>query len=244
MVGLALFLLIIVTSVALSLAGSFLNRKFEDAPPFAWCVTYATTVVVVGMLTIFSFVLGGAGRSVGEQASPGLALVSSSFGAMITLCLGIAIYYYPIVLSTFMLTGMFSEMMVGSLYGSSLLGATRTNFGKAEAMALEGGIIAAARLFRKYYEEDPKVPTPLFRAAWLLAEHKIYPESEKMYRDIMKLFEKNTRIWAEAGFRLAELYFEKMDRKEDSLDVLREILRRARHGEDRRRAAETLTMMS
>ncbi len=218
-------LLLIGASAVLSTWGILLNRRHGGVPPFVWCIIYPATVFLCGPAPIFLYVLS----------------VGGGFMVIPAMCLGLLIYSFPIYLGGCMVAGMLSEMTVAALMGSSLGQAPRVSYGKAVALAKQSSPLAAVRQYRKYFDEDPKVPTPLFRAAELLEERQQYNDAERMYKEIMHLFEKQTRAWGEAGFRLSELYEQKMDMQTESVKLLMEIRRRGRYAADKHRAATWLT---
>ena len=107
------------------------------------------------------------------------------------------------------------------LYGSSLITPAPSSYGKARTLAKEGDVAGAMKAYWQYFDENPKVPAPLFAAALLLTEEKRYDEAVRLYRKIVREFEWNTRVWTEAAWRLGNLFeqeFAEMLEKDELLE--------------------------
>ena len=96
----------------------------------------------------------------------------------------------------------------------------------------------ALREYRKYFEENPKVPTPLFAAALYLEQQKEYAVAACFYREIMEKFVKNKPIWAEGCLRLATLSARHLHDSRTADALLHEVMRRARNLKQAKAAAE------
>ena len=123
---------------------------------------------------------------------------------------------------------------------SSIIEPLPSDYSKAKARAKEGDVSGALSEYRRYFEENPKRPAPLFAAAAFLEQVGRFEQAVAYYREIAKTFETNTIIWSEATLRLADTLDNHLDMPKRAEEDWRGILKRARGTSQAKMASERL----
>lgn len=150
----------------------------------------------------------------------------------------------PMALSGWLLLDASSRGTAEALYGLDTGKPAASDYSKARALAKQEQVIAAVRQYRRYFDEDPKEPAPLFEAAQLLAKRKRVLDATALLEEIRKIFDKDDAVWVRATFNLAELNQHRARRGKTASDLLKEIMRRMPQTQYARDANERLTRMT
>ena len=220
------FIVLILTSGAFALLGHWGMRKF-GYPPLLLAVLYPTAAVAAGICTVTAFLRESAHWFVVPEGP--LAAAAVTIHHAIRLALALLIFAPPIIYSGLMLNGLIAQFLVDTVFKSSIVTRPRSCYKRAWSLAHEGRVTEAIHLFRKYYEEDPSVPDPLFYLADMLNHQQRPMEALQRYGEIMRTFEKQEKIWARAAFSCAELYEIKLHNPERARDLLETILKRTKN---------------
>ncbi len=153
---------------------------------------------------------------------------SGSPGAMVGLCGGLLVAFPPIAIAGRLLAGSIGHSFTRNLMASSLISPQPSDYGKARACVVQEDITGALREYRNYYRESPKVPAPLFASARLLERYDRHEEAVTYYQEIIRTFEKQRTVWAEASLALASVYENHLGDVKTADYLLGLILRRAR----------------
>ena len=207
----------------------------EATPPVAVALLLSLLTLLAGGWSVSAYT-SAHNQTVGYE---GTAAVFGHF------CFALGLFLIPGCIAARMLMSSAAEAVASGLLGpvGRQAGANvqALHYGKARALAAKGCTIAAAREFRRYYEENPGEPKPLFAAATLLTRKKFYDEAEKMYRDILSAFDRDAGVWSEAACLLANLLETERRNKAAAEQVLRELALRAPRTEPGRAALQRLS---
>lgn len=219
-----LFALLIAVSAGLTAIGCVIRRRYDGQPPGLVAVLYFFVIVTAlsALVWALAFRGGGAVRT--------LAVLSAA----------LLIAFPPIALMGSQVAGTLSNLLHGSLFGSSLAAPPPSDFSKAEAYAAQGDIDGALNAYRAYFDEAPNSANPLFAAAALLQKSRRFGAAAVYYREVMERFEKSDRTWEEAAIRLANIYEHHIKNVPAADEILLAIVRRAQDSEYRRLAADRL----
>jgi tetratricopeptide (TPR) repeat protein len=123
---------------------------------------------------------------------------------------------------------------------SSIIEPQPSDYSKARAHTKQGDIQGALREYRRYFEENPKRPAPLFAAATMLETKNLFEQAASYYREITVKFESNTAIWSEATLRHGDVLSNHLDMDKKAEELWRGILKRARGSSQAKMASERL----
>ncbi|HIJ65811.1 MAG TPA: hypothetical protein HPP77_07650 [Candidatus Hydrogenedentes bacterium] len=118
------------------------------------------------------------------------------------------------------------------LLGLSTARTPESDLSRARSRASRNDIEGAVSEYRAYFAVDERVPRPLFEAAELLATHARFEEAAAMFRDIMRRFRDDARIWARAAYRLADLQENYLGEGDLARHLFGEIIRRSPTAEE------------
>jgi len=185
-----------------------------------------------GIAVALSFVV----IAVGAPGVLGAMKASALFG----LFLGLLIYFPPIAIASVHLVDVFTKSTVNGLFLSGLSSPAPSRYGKARKRAIEEDLDGALAEFWVYHRQNPKDPGPLLCAVAMFEKHGRFEEAATVWRDILRVYQDNKTVWAEAALRLADLLDQHLDDPKAAQHLLREIKRRASYSEQGRLAAERL----
>ncbi|MBI5092712.1 MAG: hypothetical protein HZB26_09765 [Candidatus Hydrogenedentes bacterium] len=207
---------------------ALLRRRFGPAPRLGAALLCLGLVLTVGAAIVAPFAM---------KASPG-PLGSAPVPLKLLFGLGV---FLPSLWITGRMTGLaaaahFDEFLhrVNAEHRHSM------DYGKARARERGGDVEGALREYRKYFQDHPSIPEPLFSAAQLLAHRRRFSEAEAVLREICARFRKDPAVWTEATYRLANLLDADIGDKPAATALFREIIRVAGKSEQARLAAERL----
>lgn len=152
--------------------------------------------------------------------------------------------FIPMILYGVLLRDAASHSAVESLYGLDTGKPAPSDYSKARALVKQEQVIAAVRQYRRYFEENPKEPEPLFEAAGVLAKKKRVKEAIGILREIRDQFVKDDAVWVRATFLLAELHQNNAGNNKAAQALLKEIVQRAPRTQYGRDANERLTRLN
>lgn len=215
-------LIVAATGLAFWFAAIQIKRHCVPEPPYWLVALYASLVVIIGGYVVFNYVFYAVDRRVGMAVTFGVGYG----GAMIRLC-GSLLFFIPAIYSSaFMVAEAVADFFTSFNQKSTVFAPSPTGYGRAWKFAREGSVVAAVREFRKYFEEEPTIPAPLFGAAQLLQDKGQYNEAAAIYEEIRTKFFRITHVWVEATFRLSELRHQQMNDLPAAIILWRELTRR------------------
>lgn len=220
----------LVQLVAVSAIFTWLGRRTMRKygyPPLLAAILYPLAAIGAGICSV-SFFLRGSADWFDIPTGP-LAPAAATIGQAIRLALALFLYAPPIIYGGLMINGLVAQFLVDTLFKSSIVSRPKSCYKRAWAMAHEGRISEAVRLFREYYEKEPSVPDPLFYLADMLNHQHRPMEALQRYGEIMRTFEKQEVVWARAAFSCAELYEIKLHNPVRARELLESILRRTKN---------------
>lgn len=226
------FILLVVTSAALTIIGLLVAKRYgHEQPPMLSCSLFVAALYILGAQVI-PLVMG---------ATPeGTTNSGGALGGVMLLSFLMLIAFPPIAVLGFEVSGSLSDAAVRASFDSSIVSPQPSDFSRARALGNEENINGALKEYRKYYEENPKRPTPLFAAAQFLESMGRYTQARDYYEEINEDFHKNRIVWAESSLRLASLYHNDLDEREESETILRKVLFRMRGLEQGKIASQRL----
>jgi tetratricopeptide (TPR) repeat protein len=204
------------------------------------------TMLLLGLLILASWILAWVSYKLGDEApAPAIcALMGLQLAAGLAL-LYLAYPMYLIVLLPLFVTGrqfagLFARATAEKLYGSTIIAPMPSDFSRARALARQGNVNEALKEYRGYFEENPGSATPLFEAAQFLEEQRRYGQCVGYYREIMKTFEHQKGVWAEASVRLAAIFSDYLNDWKQAEPILNEVAKTVPRTEQARQARERL----
>ena len=203
----------VMASGLLLVAGLAIRHRFDGAPPL-----WISVSLLLCSIAVLSFLVIPAGN----------------------LFLTLLIAFSPISVAGVLVARGIGDLTTGSLWDSSMVSPAPSAYGRARAKATAGDIRGAVREYRRYFEEEPRMPTPLFAASILLESRGEYAEASRIYREIMQVFAKQVPVWAEAGLRLSALYENHLNNRPAAVELLRSIAARAGNPEQGKVAKDRL----
>ncbi|MDP7640457.1 MAG: hypothetical protein QGG73_12210 [Candidatus Hydrogenedentes bacterium] len=171
-------------------------------------------------------------RSHDEASAPVLlALLSVQFGAYILLIfvfgaglIPLVVMLLPLFVTGRQVAGLFARAAVGSLFDSTIVAPMPSDFSRALARARAGNVNGALKEYRGYFDENPKSSTSLLALPLYLEQQQLYEQCAGYYREIMKTFEQQKGVWAEAGVRLAGIFSDYLDDWKKAEPILKEVV--------------------
>jgi hypothetical protein len=100
------------------------------------------------------------------------------------------------------------------------------DWGRARSMKRRRDVVGALRQYRRYFNENPVCPRPLFEAELMLEAERCYEEALELLREILRLFGANDLHWVEAVYRMAHVLEIHCHDYETSHYLLRKIIER------------------
>jgi tetratricopeptide (TPR) repeat protein len=146
----------------------------------------------------------------------------------------------PLAVTGRQLAGTCARAAAEKPYASTIIAPMPSDFSRARALARQGNVNEALKEYRGYFEENPGSATPLFEAAQFLEEQRRYGQCVGYYREIMKTFEHQKGVWAEAGVRLATIFSDYLNDWKKAEPILNEVAKTVPRTEQARQARERL----
>lgn len=107
---------------------------------------------------------------------------------------------------------------------------TPTNLGsdwsRARSMKRRRDVVGALRQYRRYFNDNPVCPRPLFEAELMLETERCYEDALDLLREILRRFGHNDVHWVEAVYRLSHVLEIHYRDYETSHYLLRKIIER------------------
>ena len=100
------------------------------------------------------------------------------------------------------------------------------DWSRARSMKRRRDIVGALRQYRRYFNENPVCPRPLFEAELMLEAEQCYDEALDLLREILRRFGANDIHWVEAVYRMAHVLEIHCHDYETSHYLLRKIIER------------------
>jgi tetratricopeptide (TPR) repeat protein len=146
----------------------------------------------------------------------------------------------PLFIAGRQVAGLIARAVAKRLYGSTIIAPMPSDFSRARALAQQGNVNEALKEYLGYFEENPGSATPLFEAAQFLEQQQRYAQSVGYYREIMKTFDHQKGVWAEAGVRLAAIFSDYLNDWKQAEPILNEVAKTVPRTEQARQARERL----
>jgi len=216
-------IILVLCSAVMTLLGGSIKRQY-GYPPLRAAAAYLAGVVGVGIYATQSFVNDTSHRYFFELPEEDGTLLNP----LLRLMVAVLVYSPAIAYGALMLNGLAARFLVDTVYRPSAIRRPKSSYKRAWAMAHKGNTAVAVRLFRKYYEEDPTVPDPLFYMAQLLSHDQRHMEALQRYGEIMRRFARDESVWARAAFDCADLYELKLRQYDRARHLLESIVQRAK----------------
>ena len=217
-----LIVTLLILSALLCGVGAIIHRYTDGCPPVPLAIAYMVGVILV----------------LGVVAIPTALRLSTGFDAIVYVSLVVTISFPPVTIMGMQVAHTAGDVIAGWLYDSSMVSPPPNAYGRAGTCAVAGDMPGALREYRKYFDANPRVPTPLFAAALYLEQKKEYGIAACFYREIIEKFEANKPIWAEGCLRLAALSARHLNDPRTSDALLHQVMRRARNLKQAKAAAE------
>lgn len=133
----------------------------------------------------------------------------------------------PAIVFAALLIERLSELGTGGFVQMRTSRRPQQDYSLAQSLAARGNIAGALAQYEQYYTDEPKNPKPLLEAYRLLYRIDRRDEGARYLRRIMKDFEKNTGVWAQAATELANYLQNDAGNPDGAQHVLKEIVRKA-----------------
>lgn len=201
---------LVLVSAILTIAVLLVRRYFKRELPFWLAMVELFVLIAIPAVIVIPFALR----------------YSHSFDAIFIFSLALFIFTWPLCIAVPDITYSMADALQKFLFESSLITPAPSSYGRARARIMEGDIEGAAREYRNYFDQNPKVPAPLFELARWYERECNYCSATFCYREIMSRFKENKIIWAEAGLRLGDLYIQYLGDSRAAVHVFNEIVNR------------------
>jgi hypothetical protein len=193
-------LLVVIDLVLLGLVGvvKWLDwNATRGEVPFWFAVTTASFVIIMHLLASFTI----AGPLTAADGIPLQVVVSVVFGLL------------PVTAALMLVCGSWVAGHADSLHGwSRATGriSLENDWGRARTLKRQRDVVGALRQYRRYFNEYPGCPRPLFEAELMLESERCFEEALDLLREILRRFGDDDIHWVEATYRLAhvlEVYY-------------------------------------
>jgi tetratricopeptide (TPR) repeat protein len=117
-------------------------------------------------------------------------------------------------------------MEPGQYVGENIEGAMAMDAARRASKGGDEGAHPAIKRYREAFKNNPDDPRPLLGAVALLDRDGEFTEAVDALQFVMRKFEDDEEVWADAAFRLGKTYEQHMDNNAGAAKMYREIIKR------------------
>lgn len=135
----------------------------------------------------------------------------------------------PVMAALWMLSASWVGANTNAIHGwdrRTPYSALENDWSRARSMKRNRDFAGAMRQYRRYFEENPICPRPLFEAELMLESERHYERALDLLREILRRFGDNDVHWVEAIYRMAHVLEVQQRDFETSHYLLRKIIER------------------
>lgn len=115
---------------------------------------------------------------------------------------------FPVIGALWMLCTSWVSDHAHSMHGWNIMN-THVNMGtdlsRARSMKRRRDVVGALRQYRRYFNDNPVCPRPLFEAELMLESERCYDDALDLLREILRHFGDDDVHWVEAVYRLSHV---------------------------------------